>query len=70
VPNHDAAGTQGARRRDRHGIEIRESSYTIANLWPGQWTVRLFDRSGDHVLATGKATIVATETVTCDLAVP
>ena len=55
---------------DSHGIEIRESSYTIANLWPGQWTVRLFDRSGDHVLATGKATIVATETVTGDLAVP
>ena len=55
---------------DSHGIEIRESSYTIANLWPGPWTVRLFDRSGDHVLATGKATIVATETVTCDLAVP
>jgi hypothetical protein len=55
---------------DSHGIEIRESSYTIANLWPGQWTVRLFDRSGEHVLATGKATIVATETVTCDLAVP
>ncbi|MBM4094170.1 MAG: hypothetical protein FJ276_32905, partial [Planctomycetes bacterium] len=56
---------------DSHGIEIREStSYTIPNLWPGPWTVRLFDRSGNHVLASGKATIVATETVSCDLAVP
>jgi hypothetical protein len=27
----------------------------------------LEDRSGDQVLATGKATIVATETVPCDL---
>lgn len=56
---------------DSQGIEIREStSYTVPNLWPGPWTVRLFDRSGDQVLATGKATIVATETVACDLAVP
>lgn len=56
---------------DSHGIEIRESmSYTVPNLWPGQWTVRLLDRSSGRVLAAGKATIVATETVACDLAVP
>jgi hypothetical protein len=67
-PGHRVPGDVIA--TDSHDIEIRESSYTIANLWPGQWTVRLFDRSGEHVLATGKATIVATETVTCDLAVP
>lgn len=56
---------------DSHGIEVREStSCTVPNLWPGLWTVRLFDRSGDQVLATGKATIMGAETVTCDLAVP
>jgi hypothetical protein len=31
--------------------------------------VRLFDRSGDHVLATGKSTIMGAETVICNLAV-
>lgn len=67
-PGHKVPGDVAA--TDSHGIEILESSYTIPNLWPGPWTVRLFDRSGDHVLAAGKATIVATETVTCDLAVP
>ena len=58
---------------DSRGIEVlvsQEGSNTIPNLWPGQWTVDLFDRSGEHRLATGQATIVATETVPCDLVVP
>jgi hypothetical protein len=67
-PGHRVPGDLIA--TDSHGIEIQESSHTIPNLWPGQWTVSLFDRSGDHVLATGTATVVATETVPCDLVVP
>jgi len=66
-PGHKVPG--GVVARDLHGIEIRESSYTIPNLWPGQWTVRLFDRNGDNVLATGKATLAGAKTVVCDLAV-
>ena len=67
-PGHRVPGDLIA--TDSRGIEIREStSYTIPNLWPGPWSGRLFDRSGDHVLATGKATIEATETVICNLAV-
>ena len=68
-PRHGVLGSVTA--TDSRGLEVSVSpgsSFRIPNLWPGQWTVSLFDRSGDHVLGTGTATIAATETVSCDLA--
>ncbi|MCY2993318.1 MAG: carboxypeptidase regulatory-like domain-containing protein [Planctomycetota bacterium] len=70
-PGHGVPGDVVA--TDVRGIEVNafspKGNLSIPNLWPGLWTVKLFDRNADRVLATGTATIVATETVACDLAV-